>query len=219
MNLNNLQSSQPNLRSWMPIAVGTALLAVSCLLGPNFALSPLHAQDSNPRDHIPAGWLLAGDQPANYRAGTDKAVIREGRPSAYLHSAVTDTGGFGTLMQSIDSSRFAGKRVRLRAWVKSQDVRQWAGMWMRVDKQQAVVAFDNMQDRPITGTQSWGMHDVVLDVPADATSISFGVLLSGAGQVWMNHVTFEEVGEDTPVTRVPPSRNLTIVPVNLDFSE
>jgi hypothetical protein len=170
------------------------------------------------RGHIPAGWLLAGDQPANYRAGTDKAVIRDGLPSAFLHSAVTDTGGFGTLMQSIDSSRFAGKRVRLRAWVKSQDVRQWAGMWMRVDKQQTVIAFDNMQDRPITGTQSWGMHDVVLDVPADATSISFGVLLAGAGQVWMSR-TFEEVGDDILIIHELPSRKLTLVPVNLDFSE
>jgi len=90
---------------------------------------------------------------------------------------------------------------------------------MRVDKQQTVIAFDNMQDRPITGTQSWGMHDVVLDVPADATSISFGVLLAGAGQVWMNHVTFEEVGENIPITHELPSRKLTLVPVNLDFSE
>jgi hypothetical protein len=92
---------------------------------------------------------------------------------------------------------------------------------MRVDKQQKVVAFDNMQTRAIKGTQSWSDYDVVLDVPVDATGISFGVLLSGAGQVWMNHVTVETVGPETEVTGSSANQNSPPpkTPTNLDFSD
>ena len=56
---------------------------------------------------------MAGSKPENYQTGIDEAVTLGGRPSAYLASAVPETGGFGTLMQSINASNYGGKRVRL----------------------------------------------------------------------------------------------------------
>ena len=91
---------------------------------------------------------------------------------------------------------------------------------MRVDKDKTAVAFDNMQNRPIKGTELWRVCDVVLDVPQDATGISFGILLSGTGEVWMNHVTFEVVGDSVPVTAdAMKAPNLPDHPANLKFSE
>jgi hypothetical protein len=119
-------------------------------------------------------------------------------------------------------------RVRLHASVKSEKVVDWAGVWMRVDKESAMVSFDNMQDRPITGTQPWKAYDVVLDVPADATRMAFGILLSGSGEVWMSQVKFETVGKETNVTGTPfhrpSSRNsfhmpFSRNPVGLSFEE
>jgi len=78
--------------------------------------------------HAPAGWLLAGSKPANYDTGVDRAAMNNGQPSAFLRSTVANGGGFGTLMQSINAGDYVGKRVRLRAWVKSQDVVEWAGV-------------------------------------------------------------------------------------------
>lgn len=213
---------QTHLRSFSSITLGSYLLLAGCALGAGSGLdAPLFAQASDQTSRAPAGWFLAGSKPANYRTGVDQAMMYTGRPSAYLRSALLNTGGFGTLMQSIDAANYTGKRVRLRASIKSQDVGEWAGLWMRVDKQQKVVAFDNMQTRPIKGTQSWSDYDVVLDVPADATGISFGVLLSGAGQVWMNHVTIEPVGPETEVTGSSANQNSPPpkTPTNLDFSD
>ena len=123
-------------------------------------------------------------------------------------------------MQSISATDYVGKRVRLRAWVKSQDVSDWAGVWMRVDKGQTAVAFDNMQNRGIKGTQAWRMYDVVLEVPQDSTGISFGVLLSGTGAVWINDLSFENVGNDVPVTATSPQGSKhPNQPVNLKFTE
>jgi hypothetical protein len=81
-----------------------------------------------------------------------------------------------------------------------------------------MVAFDNMQDRAITGTTGWQRYNVVLDVPKDATGISFGILLNGTGEVWLNSTKFEVVGPEIPVTS-HGDRKLPDKPVNLDFAE
>lgn len=183
--------------------------------------SGLNAQGPLQTGHTPTGWFLAGNNPTNYRTGMDHTEMRDGLPSANLAS-LAKGNGFGTLMQSINAVNYAGKRVRLRGWVKSQDVGDWAGLWMRVDTGRKTVAFDNMQDRGIKGAQPWSTYDVVLDVPADATSISFGILLSGAGEVWLNDVTLEVVGNDRPTTVTTPRTTRTMLPqrpVNLDFNE
>jgi hypothetical protein len=196
------------------------LAIVVCIASTNVSLRLARGQSLAQVSHTPAGWLLAGSKPANYDTGVDGAAMNNGQPSAFLRSAVANTGGFGTLMQSINARDYTGKRVRLRAWVRSQDVVEWAGVWMRVDKDKTAVAFDNMQNRPIKGTESWRQCDVVLDVPQDATGISFGILLSGTGEAWMNDVTFEVVGDSVPVTadaiKVP---KLPDHPANLKFSE
>jgi hypothetical protein len=44
----------------------------------------------------------------------------------------------------------------------------------------------------IKRTTDWAKYEVVLYVP-QATSISYGVLLSGTGQIWFKDVNFEIV--------------------------
>jgi len=90
---------------------------------------------------------------------------------------------------------------------------------MRIDKGSEVVGFDNMQSRPLKGTADWQSFDVVLDVPKDATSISFGVLLTGSGSVWVSNASFETVGDDVALTDKPLGDNRPKAPVNLDFRE
>lgn len=193
------------------------------MLGTPFALlllfaGGLSAQSPLQTKRAPNGWHLAGSNPTNYRTGVDRTDVHDGLPSAYLVS-LGDGKGFGTIMQSISATNYAGKRVRLRGWVKSQGVSDWAGLWMRVDKGREMVAFDNMQDRAIKGVQPWTSYDVVLDIPADATSLNFGILLTGSGEVWLNDLSLEIIGTETPTTGVTLSTTLPQGPVNLGFSE
>src|SRR5512140_278762 len=117
----------------------------------------------------PAGWFLAGNSPADYTIGTDVGSAHGGKESAFLAAKGSGSKGFGTLMQEFVPKEFVGKRVRLSAWVKSESVGDWAGVWMRVDGPAGrSLAFDNMQTRPIKGTSDWKRYDVVLDVPAEA---------------------------------------------------
>ena len=177
MNLLGEKSGLSVLRLSLSLALGVCLLLASCVIGMKFGLKPLFAQAATQTDHAPAGWFFAGEaNPENYRTGVDNGALHDSQPSAYLQSVVPDSKGFGTVMQTISTQNYTGKRVRLRASVKAENVSEWAGLWMRVDKGKEFVAFDNMQNRAIRGTQPWKTQNIVLDVPQDATSISFGNL-------------------------------------------
>jgi len=165
---------------------------------------------------VPQGWYLAGSKPAEYESGVDKQVQYNDHPSAYLRSKATVSDGFGTLMQNFSADQYAGKRLRLTAFVRSEGVENWAGLWMRVDKGKDSVAFDNMQDRPIKGSNAWREYSVVLDVPQNATGIFFGILLSGSGQVWVNSIKLESVGPEVATTGSGATQHRDH-PTNLDF--
>lgn len=166
---------------------------------------------------LPHGWLLAGTKPSEYEAGVDVDQIYQGHATAFLKSKTLNTDGFGTLMQSIKAEQYLGRKVRLSGLVKSEEVLGWAGLWMRVDKEKSMVAFDNMENRAIKGTTGWQRYDIVLNVPKDATAISFGILLAGSGVVWLNDTKFDVVDADVPVTNTG-EKVLSDKPINLDFA-
>jgi hypothetical protein len=162
----------------------------------------------------PKGWLLSGSDRSDYAAAVDTSVKHGGQASGSLRSTTAHAKGFGTLMQSVVKDAYRGKRLRFSAMVKADQVANWAGLWMRVDRpNQRTGAFDNMEERAIKGTKDWARYEVVLDVDADASDVAFGVLLSGAGQVWIDDAALEVVGKDVaPTTKAWPSETK-----NLDF--
>ena len=164
----------------------------------------------------PQGWRLAGSNPENYETGVDSEAKRNGFPIAYLKSKPSTTEGFGTLMQMFSASKYAGQRIRLSASVKADEVKDCAGLWMRVDVNSKPFALDNMMDRSIKGSVDWHEYQVVLDVPKDATAVAFGILVNKSGMVWLNNVKFEIVETDVPVTAKPFGETQT-EPVNLNF--
>lgn len=156
------------------------------------------------------GWFLAGSEPAEYEIGIEQSAERNGKV-AYLKSKSQKVKkGFGTIMQSFDAEMFLGKKVKLTGFIKSSDLKKWAGMWMRVDDAKGSVSFDNMQDRPILATTAWKKYEIVLSVPETSKSINYGVLVSGAGQIWMDNLSFEIVGnadEETGKTKMKAPSN------------
>ena len=113
----------------------------------------------------PKGWFVAGSEPAEYESGIDVSAVHNYRPSGYLKAKTPIIQGFGTLMQEFKADHYLGKRICFSARVKTADAQDWAGLWMRVDKGPKMLAFDNMQDRPIKGASNWQRYAVVLEVP------------------------------------------------------
>jgi hypothetical protein len=164
------------------------------------------------------GWFLTGSDPDDYSIDLDRAVFHSGEMSALLEAS-PGARGFGTLMQTVSAGSMRGKRIRMSAYLKSDQARS-AGLWMRVDGPGgAILAFDNMQNRPIKGTLPWRKYTVVLDVGDTATEVAFGALLIGQGSLWVDDFTFGEVGEDVATTDIPAEAVTPPLPLNLDFSD
>lgn len=168
--------------------------------------------------NAPFGWIMTGETPSDYETGLDNRIVHSGSYSAYLKSKDEGARGFATLMQQIKSVRYRGERLKFSAFVKSENVTGSAGLWMRIDHSSGeVLAFDNMMNRPIKGTNGWNHFNVVLDVPIKSEVIAFGTLLNGCGQIWMDELHFEIVDETVPVTEQNLTEDLSDEPINLNF--
>jgi hypothetical protein len=173
-------------------AIFAALAATSIFALAGQSLAPL-----------PPGWIIAGQSPEKYKAGVDQTQTITGKGSKYIYSISKDNANWGTLMQMFSAEQYRGKRVQLQARVKTKDVSQWAGLWMRVDGPGGIKAFYNSQDKPIKGSTDWQLRTVVLDVASDASAIALGVIDAGSGEVWMDDVKLEVVDKAVPVDAFP----------------
>ncbi len=166
---------------------------------------------------LPKGWYKAGSEPDKYDMGIAKGAGMNGKNAAIIKSKSKKIRGFGTLMQNATPDKYAGKRVRMSGYVKSENVEEWAGLWFRVDgAQKGSLAFDNMYDRHIKGTTPWTKYEIVLDVPESATNLAYGALMGGTGTIWFDDIRFEIV-ENVPVTG--KDINASAKPTNLNFEE
>ena len=165
------------------------------------------------------GWFLSGSHPYNYRMSVDYRTVHRGKGSGLLQSvSAGSTEEFATMMQQFKADKYIGKRMKLSGFLKTKDAGGFASLWMRVDDAlHDVLQFDNMMDRPITGTTEWNHYYIVLDIPHNSATISFGVILSGNGAVWADELKFEEVDERTPTTNADFSVDLLDEPTNLSF--
>lgn len=160
-------------------------------------LSDLVRSVGSPRGQgLAKGWFAAGAAPDDYEMGSDGG----GGYSGYIKSR-GQPRGFGTLMTMTEADPYRNKRLRMTGYAKSASVHDWGGFWMRIDgPNQELLGFDNMHDRPITGTTEWTKNQIVLDVPVESSRIAYGVLLGGDGQVWIDDIKFDVVGKEVPTT-------------------
>lgn len=167
------------------------------------------------------GWFISGSHPYNYEIGIDQENVHQGKAAGYLKSkTVQDQDEFATMMQQFKANEFRNKRVKLSGFIKTENVKQFTGLWMRVDDaSEDILQYDNMSDRPILGTNSWNQYSIVLDVPENSAIISFGILLTGKGEVWLDGLRFEVVDINTPTTHISFDNHLLEEPTNLSFEE
>lgn len=164
------------------------------------------------------GWYITGSDPGSYNIGTEVTADRGGKV-AFLKSNEPKIKGFGSLMQNFRPTEFIGEKVKLTGFIKSKDLTDWAGMWMRIDvpngpgKPMKCEGFDNMQNRPIKGTTEWTQYEIILDVPKECTNIAYGVLISKTGNLWIDDFKFEVIKKETIIIDSKEE------PMNMSFEE
>ena len=180
---------------------------------------------------IPKGWYNRGDSPEKYEMGIDKGAGQNGKNAATIRSIDKSISGFGTILQDCLPDAFLGKRVKMSGYVKTKEVANWAGLWLRIDTKTVTpgVGFDNMHDgkldRSIKGTTDWKKYEIVLDIPLNACNLGYGALINGTGQIWFDNLKFEVVDNTIPTSGMVLEGNFNQnvsnlkEPYNLDFEE
>src|SRR5262245_20411694 len=72
-------------------------------------------------DRLPKGWIKAGSHPQNYEIALDAAVKHGDKAAAYIKGAGAASEGFCTLMQLFKANDYHGKRLRMSAWMRTEN--------------------------------------------------------------------------------------------------
>lgn len=170
---------------------------------------------------LPPGWFLSESVPGNYTTYVDTERPCEGHRTVLLQSRAARPEGYASFMQRFRADAFRGKRIRFSAVVRVEDVQGWAGLHMRIDDaSHRALAFDNMQSRPLVGSGGCTRHAVVLDVPQDSVTIALGLIMYGAGKVWISDMKFEQVDASVAVTGLFAGTGTPVAeaPMNLELA-
>jgi C-terminal processing protease CtpA/Prc len=150
-------------------------------------------------NETPAGW--GGGPPGTIFPDTQ--VVHGGHGAARIERRATSSGNFSTITTSLPMD-FSGGTVELRGFLRTEDVSDFAGLWMREDGESPGLAFDNMQTRQLRGTTGWTEYTIKLPLVADAKRLFWGALLSGTGKVWADDLQLLVDGK--PVWEAPRVR-------------
>ena len=174
----------PMLRYLLALVMTLALVGQAQEPGP--AKSPDHSDlaaalafEAPPAGTMPGGW---GGGPAG-TIFTDDKVLHGGRWSARIERHADSPSAFSSITKQIPLD-FSGATIEMRGFLRTEDVSNFAGLWMREDGDTPGIAFINMQDQQLKGTTDWKEYSIQLPVNAEARQLVFGVLLGGTGKAW-----------------------------------
>jgi hypothetical protein len=196
----------------------TARLASTALPAVPIAANDGTLQYADPKDWVKSElpcWGLRGTTPQDFVVAADRHILTTGKSSASIEAARL-TSGWGTLYQFADAQDLRGKRIEFSADIRTAAVGRTAGIFVRVDDANGkAVALDNMWysygedrsgigavNRSLSGDHEWTTERVVLDIPPDASAVSYGVILDGPGKLWIDNAHLEIVGSDIPTTAI-----------------
>ena len=190
-----------------------------------------------PATMLPPHWFISGQEFAlaikEYSGAIDHTNAYEGSGSGQLRS-ISAAAHDGTLMQVSSAAAYRGKSLKMRAFLRTNEVAQRAGLWVRADDiNGATVAFRNcFSPRAlqsfVAGNTDWKEVEISIDIPDSAVALSYGVQLIGTGAVWIDNVSLDVIGPYVPAHAEqvsatlhprPDLEKLSATPQNLNFEE
>ena len=200
-----------------------SLLALPCLLA--LAWQSAAPQPAAGRPEL-AGLLdfeaeHVGGVPKNWGGGppgtfaVDDTIVHGGRWALRIERNDTSPSTLTSVSKSIPID-FAGTQLELRGFLRTADVSNFTGLWMRQDDDGGMLALENMQARQLKGTTEWTEYSITLPLNKAAKRLVFGVLASGTGRVWADDLRLLVDGKPiADVPRVEPVK--TIVDLDKEF--
>ena len=129
----------------------------------------------------PIGWSSFGNE--KYLIEIDSTIFHGGKNSLSITNT-SDLIDYRAWSFSLPNNYY-GKKIKLSGYLKTENVSDgFASLWLRIDPS---IAFDNMAERNLKGTNDWQKFEITLNMEPDNTEqIVFGGLLIGKGKVWID---------------------------------
>jgi C-terminal processing protease CtpA/Prc len=160
--------------------------------------------EAEPNGTLPGGW---GGGPRD-TLFVDELMPRSGKRAARIERTAASAEAFSTMTKSLPVG-FSGNRIELRGYLRSEDVSEYFGFWLRLDGSAPNLAFDSMQSRQIKGTTDWTEHVVSVPLRPGARTVVFGFLVSGTGGAWADDLQLLVDGK--PVWEAPKAEKVETV--------
>lgn len=138
---------------------------------------------------LPDDWFQWGD----YKLSIDNLAY-SGTKAGKVSSV--EGGNFGSIAYKIPA-KYEGKSIQLEGYMKTVNVQNgFAGLLLRIDGKGTSLAFDNMQNQNISGTNDWKKYTITLNYPEGAEMIYVAGILIGKGEAWFDDFTITIDGEN-----------------------
>ena len=149
----------------------------------------LDFEQFNPEENLADGWFKWG----NYELTMD-TLSHSGKYSGKIESEQGES--FGSIAYKIPAN-YTGRSVQLEGYMKTENVENgFAGLLLRVDGNGASLAFDNMQNSKIQGTNDWKKYMIKLPFSEEAEVIYVAGIMVGSGKAWFDDFVLSIDGQD-----------------------
>ena len=168
----------------------------------------LDFEANTPGKTLPDGWMKWG----RYRMGGDTTITYSGKNAAMVTSD-GERSEFGSIAYSIPAN-YEGSFIQLEGFMKTEEVANgFAGLLLRIDGGGTSLAFDNMENQNVKGTQDWKKYTIKLPFPEGAEQIFVAGILVGKGSAWFDDFVLTIDGKNVQTLE---EKAKTVFKANLD---
>jgi hypothetical protein len=148
------------------------------------------------------GWMMQGMAPDGFAVRLDPAERRDGHPALTLVPVGAQEGQYGTWVRVVSAREYAGHRIRVSGFTKTDGATARAELWARVQAKDSAGDGAGLGGHweHLPAASEWTRREIVLEVPEEASVINYGVGRTGPGRLWFDALALEIVGDDVPVS-------------------
>lgn len=174
------------------------LLAVACpaLAAPIALVNPGFDSKEPGDGDSPKGWYSSQHTGSvSYDFALDSGRRKSGTHAMRIKNIGPEP--WGTVAQVIPATAYAGKTVRLSAWVRTEGVpagrNNGVSLLLLAQRGGQLLAHVPSKGGRVQGDTDWARRTVELELPPATNRIEFGATLEGAGTAWVDGFELEVV--------------------------
>lgn len=143
----------------------------------------------------------------------DGQVAHSGKNSLRVDRASVSVGTSTGVTLSLPLD-FAGKNIVWTGWVRTENVKGGAAIWLREDCGSSNLAFSTTEGMKVDGTQDWKQYTVSVPRLTAGTTLMFGFLLTGTGRAWVDDLQLLADGVPVSQAAIP---EVTVLDTDREF--